>query len=96
MRIGGEATMSAPPFFQLARRGDLLVWGGKEGSTVIIWKSLSEQEKTSWLEEASTTHDFHPPLVMVHIRDGSRLVVRPSVVMIRRVDLPILATSLGF
>jgi len=50
--------MSAPPFFQSAGRGDLLFWGGKEGPTVIIWESLSEQEKKSWLEEASTMHDW--------------------------------------
>jgi len=29
----------------------------KEGPTVIIWESLSKQEKESWLEEASTMHD---------------------------------------
>jgi len=50
--------MSAPPFFQLAGRGDLLFWGGKEGSTVVIWESLSEQEMKSWLEESSTMHDW--------------------------------------
>jgi len=26
-------------------------YGGKEGPTIIIWKSLSEREKASWLEE---------------------------------------------
>ena len=43
-RIGGEAVMSAPPFFQSAGRGDLLFWGAKEGPTEVIWESLSEQE----------------------------------------------------
>jgi len=47
--------MSAPPFFQSVGRGDLLFWGGKEGSTVVIWESLSKQD---WLEEASTMHDW--------------------------------------
>ena len=46
--------MSAPPFFQ----SDLLFWGGKEGLTVVIWESLSEQENESWLEEANTMHDW--------------------------------------
>ena len=50
--------MSAHPFFQSAGRGDLLFWGGKEGPTVVIWESLSEQEKESWLDEASTMHDW--------------------------------------
>ena len=50
--------MSAPPFFQSAGRGDLLFWRGKEGPTVVIWESLSEQEKKSWLEESSTIHDW--------------------------------------
>ena len=50
--------MSAPPFFQLAGQGDLLFWGGKEGPTVVIWESLSEQEKEIWLEESSTMHDW--------------------------------------
>ena len=30
----------------------------KEGPTVVIWESLSEQERASWLEEASTMHDW--------------------------------------
>jgi len=50
--------MSATPFFQSAGRGDLLFCGGKEGPTVVLWESLSEQEKQSWLEEASTMHDW--------------------------------------
>jgi len=50
--------MSATPFFQSAGRGDLLFWGGEEGPTVVIWESLSEQEKASWLGEASTMHDW--------------------------------------
>jgi len=44
-RIEGEAAMSTPPFFQSAGRGDLLFWGEKEIPTVVIWESLSEQEK---------------------------------------------------
>jgi len=56
--IEGEAAMSAPPFFQSAGRGDLLFWGVGEGPTVVTWESLSEQEKASWLEEASTMHDW--------------------------------------
>jgi len=43
--------------FQSAGRGDLLFCGGKEGPTVVIWESLSE-EKESWLEEANTMHDW--------------------------------------
>ena len=50
--------MSAPPFFQSAGRGDLLFWGKKERPTVVIWESLSEQEKENWLKEASTMHDW--------------------------------------
>jgi len=50
--------MSAPPFFQLAGRGDLLFWGEKEGPTAVIWESLSEQENEIWLEKASTMHDW--------------------------------------
>jgi len=50
--------MSAPPFSQSVGRGDLLYWREKEGPTVVIWESPSEQEKTNWLEEASTMHDW--------------------------------------
>jgi len=46
------------PFFQSAGRGDLLFWGEKEGPAVVIWESLSEQEKERWLEEASAMHDW--------------------------------------
>jgi len=44
-RMEGEAAMSAPPFFQSVGQGDLLFWGQKEGPTVVIWESLSEQEE---------------------------------------------------
>jgi len=45
--------MSAPPFFQAAGRGDLLFWGEKEGPTVVMWESLSEQEKkVGWTSRA--------------------------------------------
>jgi len=40
-RIEGEATMSAPPFFQSAGRGDLKFWGEDDGPTVVVWESLS-------------------------------------------------------
>jgi len=50
--------MSAPPFFQSAGRGDLPFWGGKEGPTVVIWKSLSKQEQERLLEEASNMYDW--------------------------------------
>jgi len=53
-----EKTISAPPFFQSVGRGDLLFWGEKEGPTVVIWESPSEQEKNSWLEESSAMHDW--------------------------------------
>ena len=32
--------------------------GEKEGPTVVIWESLSEQERESWLEESNTMHDW--------------------------------------
>jgi len=57
-RIEGEAAMSAPPFFESAGRGDLLFWGEIERPTVVIWESLSEQEKKNWLEESSTMHEW--------------------------------------
>jgi len=38
--------------------GDLLFWWGKDGPTVVIWESLSQHEKKSWLEESSTMHDW--------------------------------------
>jgi len=42
------------------RPEDLLFYGEKEclGPTVVVWESLSEQDKASWLEEAITTHDL--------------------------------------
>jgi len=55
---GASQRRSSPPFLQSAGRGDLLHWGEKYGSTVIIWESLSEQENAGWLDEASTTHDW--------------------------------------
>ena len=67
--------MSAPPFHQSAGRGDLLFWGEKEGPTVGIWESLSEQEKESWLEEASTKHVW---VVWCKSRKGGEEICRES------------------
>jgi len=69
-RIQEEAAMSAPHLFQSAGRGDLLFWGGNEGPTVVIWESLSEQEKESSLEEASTIR-----VVQVKKRGGSNPLI---------------------
>ena len=38
--------------------GDLLFRWGKDGPTVVIWESLSQHEKKSWMEESSTMHDW--------------------------------------
>jgi len=63
--------MSDPPFFQSAGRGGLLFWGGKKGPTVVIWESLSKQEKESWLEEANTMGR----VVQVKQRGGGNLLI---------------------
>ena len=63
--------MSAPPFFQLAGRGDLLFWGWKERPMVETWESLSEQEKAGWLEEASTTHNW---VVLCKSKEGAEQI----------------------
>jgi len=57
-RIDGEGAMSVCSFLQSAGRRDLLFLGKQERQTVLNsrWEGLSEQEKASWLEEASKTH----------------------------------------
>jgi len=70
-KIEGDAAMSDPPFFQSAGRGGLLFWGGKKGPTVVIWESLSKQEKESWLEEANTMGR----VVQVKQRGGGNLLI---------------------
>ena len=48
------------PLLSFSRRDEEIYSSGgkKEGPTVVIWESLSEQEKESWLEDASTIHDW--------------------------------------
>ena len=52
--------MAASPVFQSAGRRDLLFWEREERPTaaVVIWESLSEQEREIWLKEASTMNDW--------------------------------------
>jgi len=47
-RLEGKTIMSAPPFFQLAGRGDLKFWGEDDVPTVVVWESLSESEQEQW------------------------------------------------
>jgi len=44
-------------FLSLSRLNEE-IYGEKEGPTLVIYESLSKQEKASWLEKASTTHDL--------------------------------------
>jgi len=49
------------PLLSFSRRDEEIYssrLGGKEGPTVVIWESLSEQEKESWLEGSSTMHNW--------------------------------------
>ena len=46
--------MSAPHFFQSARRGDLKFWGEDDGPTVVVWESLSESEQDDGSREPAT------------------------------------------
>ena len=50
-RLEGTSVMSAPPFFQSARRGDLKFWGEDDRPTVVVWESLSESEQEQWSEK---------------------------------------------
>ena len=50
--------MSAPPFFQLAGRGDLKFWGIDDRPTVVVWKSLSESEQEQWLKKMGKSKDW--------------------------------------
>jgi len=52
-----QTAMSAPPLYQSAGLGDLLFWGKKK-TMAVLWESLSQQEKESGLEEASTMHHW--------------------------------------
>jgi len=57
-RLEGEAVMSAPPFFQSAGRGDLKFWGEDEGTTVVLWESLSESEQGQWSKKMGKSEDW--------------------------------------
>jgi len=39
-RLEGTSVMSAPPFFQSARRGDLKFWREDDGPTLLIWEGF--------------------------------------------------------
>ena len=49
--------MSALPFFQSAGRGDLKFWGEDDGSTVVVWDSLSESEQEQWPKKMGKPKD---------------------------------------
>jgi len=48
--------MVCSSFLSVGGRKDLLFWGSKLQEA--MWESRTEQEKASWLEKASTTHDW--------------------------------------
>jgi len=76
-RIGGEAAIFASPLFQSAERGDLLFWGKQKGPTVVIWQSLSKQEKEIQFKLAGRgKHDARlGRVVQVKKRGGSNPLI---------------------
>ena len=57
-RPEGEAIMLAPPFFQLAGRGDLKFWIEDDGPIVVVWESLLESEQEQWSEKMGRSKDW--------------------------------------
>ena len=57
-RLEGEVIMSAPSFFQSAGRGDLKFWGEDDGTTVVVWESLSESKQEQWSEKMGKSKDW--------------------------------------
>ena len=51
-------SLSAPPFFQLAVRGDPQSWGEDDGPIVVVRESLSESEQNQWLKKMGRTKDW--------------------------------------
>jgi len=56
-RFEDEAVMSAPPFFQLAGRGDVMFWREDDVFTVVVWESLSESEQEQWSKKMGKSKD---------------------------------------
>jgi len=56
-RFEDEAVMSAPPFFQLAGRGDVMFWREDDVLTVVVWESLSESEQEQWSKKMGKSKD---------------------------------------
>ena len=54
--IGGSM-VTAPPFFEAAKRGSTYFWGTQVGPAVILWDAMSETERQEWLSSDALRTD---------------------------------------
>jgi len=55
--IGGSM-VTAPPFFEAAKRGPLFFWGTQIGPAVILWEAMSDEERRDWLSSEAARADW--------------------------------------
>ena len=55
--IGGSM-VTAPPFFEAAKRGSTYFWGTQVGPAVILWDAMSETERQEWLSSDALRTDW--------------------------------------
>ena len=50
--------VTAPPFFEAAKRGSTYFWGTQVGPAVILWDAMSETERQEWLSSDALRTDW--------------------------------------
>ena len=54
----GGTMVAAPPFFETAHRGTQQFWGTGTGAAVVLWDTLTEEERDAWGQESATRRDW--------------------------------------
>ena len=66
-RLVGGTLVTAPPFFANAGRGSVTFWGQQQGAMVVLWDTLSAEDKEQWIEEMNMSTE---PWVLFRSKTG--------------------------
>ena len=74
-RLVGGTLVTAPPFFANAGRGPIMFWGQQQGAMVVLWDTLSAEDKKQWVQEMNMSTE---PWVLFRSKTGKANASAPT------------------
>jgi len=77
--LHGGTMVTAAPFFDTAKRGQIVFWGNVSEPEVVLWDSLHEEDRQSWKRAHQTSRDYvlvrRKPLIQRFVKEVEVITV---------------------